>query len=284
MCRRLSVARELQTLDDFIRHLRRVGLVQNALVENRVDCDRLRLIVRFHDGRERAWEITAHELAMDERALRYWIETVDRDIWEHAARYRGPWPEQAATPGLAYGALAQQAASAYNNLYNQQALAQSQSMMAQAQAQRDIYNQIAGVAGAAFQADPLQLANVAALMNAGWGNPIRDPAAEKKAEKLFIESAGKPAFDTLAAGKPLPLTGSSGGKYTLHKRASYCVERIKDRAKLCAVVPGVPLWDHLLGIKLMVENDEPRFLKTANVSGGEPRMGIRDWLAGHNYV
>jgi hypothetical protein len=30
----------------------------------------------------------------------------------------------------------------------------------------------------------------------------------------------------------------------------------------------VPLWDHLLGIKLMVENDEPRFLKTANVSAG----------------
>jgi hypothetical protein len=56
------------------------------------------------------------------------------------------------------------------------------------------------------------------------------------------------------------------------------VERPSDGAKLCAVVPGVPLWDHLLGIKLMVEHDEAKFLATANVSGAvDMRPGVIGW-------
>jgi hypothetical protein len=98
--------------------------------------------------------------------------------------------------------------------------------------------------------------------------PRHSEEADRRASELFKLTAGPEAFATLNAGKPLPLEGSQGTAYTLHKRASYCVERVKDGAKLCAVVPGVPLWDHLLGIKLMVENDEPRFLKTANISAG----------------
>src|SRR3990167_4777600 len=87
-------------------------------------------------------------------------------------------------------------------------------------------------------------------------------------------TCGKKAFDTLKSGKPLPITGSQGTKYTLHKRASYCVERVSDNARLCAVVPGVPLWDHLLGIKLMIEHDEPKFLETANVAQDYMRNGL----------
>lgn len=99
----------------------------------------------------------------------------------------------------------------------------------------------------------------------------RDEKAESRAAELFKISAGAEAFRVLDSGGALPIKGSKGTKYTLHKRAAYCVERVKDGAKLCAVVPGVPLWDHLLGVKLMVEHDEPRFLRTANVIGGRDR-------------
>lgn len=97
-----------------------------------------------------------------------------------------------------------------------------------------------------------------------------DPKAAKRAAELFRMACGKAAFDTLESGGALPLKGSKGTAYTLHKRASYCVERVSDGARLCAVVPGVPLYDHLLGIKLMIEHDEPKFLKTANVAMGGP--------------
>ena len=98
-----------------------------------------------------------------------------------------------------------------------------------------------------------------------------DPLVEQRSATLFLMAAGKEAFDTLQAGKPLPITGSNGTQYTLHKRSTYCVKRVSDGARLCAVVPGVPLWDHLLGIKLMVENDEAKFLATANVAGDMSR-------------
>ena len=108
--------------------------------------------------------------------------------------------------------------------------------------------------------------SVVGMYIGGWDAP--DPQAETKAAELFKMACGKEAFDTLNSMQPLPITGSKGTKYTLHKRATYCVERVKDKAKLCAVVPGVPLWDHLLGIKLMIEHDEPKFLETANEAQG----------------
>jgi len=104
--------------------------------------------------------------------------------------------------------------------------------------------------------------------------PQKDSKADKKAKKLFKLACGDEALQLLDSGQPLPITGSKGTAYRLHKKASYCVERVSDGAKLCAVVPGVPLWDHLLGIKLMVENDEKQFLKTANVSGGNSNRSI----------
>lgn len=102
-----------------------------------------------------------------------------------------------------------------------------------------------------------------------WQSPKSDEA-DTKARNLFITMAGQRAYDKLAAQQPLLVVGSAGRRYFLHCRATYCVTRESDGAKLCAVVPGVPLWDHLLGIKLMIEHDEPRFLRTANVSGGGP--------------
>lgn len=98
-----------------------------------------------------------------------------------------------------------------------------------------------------------------------------DPKAIQKAKDLFKLACGKKSFDILESGKGLAIVGSKGTGYTLHNRATYCVERIRDGAKLCAVVPNVPLFDHLLGIKLMVEHDEPAFLKIANITGGERR-------------
>lgn len=107
--------------------------------------------------------------------------------------------------------------------------------------------------------------------------------AEARARELFERVAGRPAFEALEAGKTWPLTGSAGTQYLLHRKASFCIERPSDGAQLCAVVPGVPLYDHLLGIKLMVETDEPRFLEVANVSGGrrDEAYGRRpgEWMA-----
>lgn len=97
-----------------------------------------------------------------------------------------------------------------------------------------------------------------------------NPEAERKSRDLFLAVAGPEAYKLMDAGGPLPLTGSKGTKYLMFPVSTFNVTRVKDRARLCAVVPGVPLWDHLLGIKLMIEHDEPKFLKTANVSGGVP--------------
>lgn len=94
----------------------------------------------------------------------------------------------------------------------------------------------------------------------------KESKADIRAKELFKRVAGKNAFKALNR-EGLAIKGSIGGQYVLHPKMTYCVERPKDGAKLCAVVPDVPLYDHLLGIKVMIENDEPTFLKTANVAG-----------------
>lgn len=100
---------------------------------------------------------------------------------------------------------------------------------------------------------------------------------DKRAKDLFKQVAGEQAFQQLIGGR-LRIQGSAGTTYWLHPQATYCITRDKDGARFCAVVPGVPLWDHLLGIKLMVEHDEPRFLKTANKSVGAQSMNfISSW-------
>lgn len=114
-----------------------------------------------------------------------------------------------------------------------------------------------------------------------------DDKAEKKAKALFKRVAGGDALYKLNRGG-LPLKGSIGGEYVLHPKMTYCVDR-KDGAKLCAVVPNVPLYDHLLGIKVMIENDEPEFLRTANVAGvfsfpQEFRDEIRRHLVARNVL
>lgn len=111
-----------------------------------------------------------------------------------------------------------------------------------------------------------------------------DPKADQKAKDLFLLVAGRKNFDCLNSGKPISITGSKGTAYRLFRQASFCIERVIDGAKLCAVVPGVPLWDHLLGIKLMVENDEPKFLSIANVMGGSPVFRSRSMLPGESWA
>lgn len=100
-----------------------------------------------------------------------------------------------------------------------------------------------------------------------FGNAFHpDSAAEAKAETLFKQFAGAAPLIILKSGKPIALKGSAGGQYKLFARRAYCVERQPDGARMCAVVPRVPLYDHLLGIKLTIETDELLFLKTANVA------------------
>lgn len=102
------------------------------------------------------------------------------------------------------------------------------------------------------------------------GKPGRGHA---RARELFIRTAGMDAYQVLNNGGMLPVTGSLGTAYVMTKRASFCLRNAHTQVEYCAVVPGVPLWDHLLGVKLMVEHDEPRLLATANTSIGRMAFG-----------
>lgn len=110
-------------------------------------------------------------------------------------------------------------------------------------------------------------------------DPAHDEKAEGKAKDLFISVAGIKAFESLERDVGWKIFGNvTKDAYYLYKRASFCITRCKDAVKFCAVVPGVPLWDHLLGIMLMVQHDEARFLRVANKSG-ELRPGAVIWVA-----
>lgn len=89
-------------------------------------------------------------------------------------------------------------------------------------------------------------------------------AAHAKSKDLFIRTLGADAFNTLLWGGSIPVKGSKGGNYILQCKYSHCVVDIDRGISMCAIVPGVPLWDHLLGIKLMIENDETHFRKVAH--------------------
>ena len=171
-------------------------------------------------------------------AVRHWIDVIDRDVWERCGRYR---------PNTTRPATASE-------------------IRVREQEMRMLMERYR-----------LEMRPPNVGWYTAWDSP-KNEEAEKKAKELFKTTAGTEAFAALDAGKPFPITGSKGTKYTLHKRASYCVERVSDGAKLCAVVPGVPLWDHLLGIKLMVEQDEDKFLKTANVAQAQPDMRTEQYF------
>ena len=103
-----------------------------------------------------------------------------------------------------------------------------------------------------------------------WNNGRLHPG-HRKARELFIKTAGLDAYQMLNNGGELLVTGSAGTPYVLTKRASFCLRNTRTGVEYCAVVPGVPLWDHLLGVKLMVEHDEPQLLAVANSSIGITR-------------
>lgn len=104
--------------------------------------------------------------------------------------------------------------------------------------------------------------------------------AIERSKDLFVMVAGAFCHATLEKGSELGLKGSAGGSYWLKKAMTYCVSSADHSARYCAVVPGVPIWDHLLGIKLMIENDEPHFLKVANkaITGGGLGGAMADLL------
>ena len=95
---------------------------------------------------------------------------------------------------------------------------------------------------------------------------VHDEAPTKKSSELFKMAVGDAAYDTLNKGGSILIKGSAGGKYMMRKSMAYCITRVQDGAGMCALVPGVPIWDHLLGIKLIIEHDEELFMATANVT------------------
>lgn len=258
---------DASSLDDYLRGWllaqQQRGYIRDGRIRRIDEHDALRLeLLIFGESEWRSHQISGHEFSMGGLdALRYWLETVDRDIQQtirrqHTSQYQN-----------AMGRLGQAQQGGYAQQYQNMLGAQAQSMQGRTGMGMAIMQQQAVI-------------QMQALMQAGLlgGISPKDEKAEKRAKELFVLASGKEAFDTLDAGNALALTGSKGGKYTLHKRATFCVERPTDGARLCAVVPGVPLWDHLLGIKLMIEHDEPKFLKTANVAGGAQRaQAIRTW-------
>lgn len=181
-------------------------------------------------------------------ALRFWLGTIERELVGRREERRGMVGASAAAPPPYRGRGADFIG------YEETAAIQ--------RAQMENMNRMADVA--ALQAYRHGIAWVEGFtIRSGFTEE-----ADTKAKALFIAAAGEAAYQALESGQPIRITGSAGTDYLLFKRASFCVERPSDGARLCAVVPDVPLYDHLLGIKLMVEHDEPAFLATANVSGG----------------
>jgi len=223
----------IRQISDGFNDLRIRGYVHEWRIRSDINCDATLLDVVLTHGESRSYDITGLEM-LNEGDPGYWFDTVKRDIIYRCDRIRQEGSQQYNQ----FAAMAQQ-----QQFYNDAAM---QAVLTEASVQQ--YRR---------QLD----------QRMGWAP--ENEAAQKRAEELFLMICGKKAFDTLKSGKPLPITGSQGTKYKLHKRASYCVERVSDNERLCAVVPGVPVFDHLLGIKLMVEHEEEHFLKIANIAVGD---------------
>ena len=201
-------------------------------------------------------ELISHTITSDElemggtEALRFWLDTIGRSLYQHRDHWRLSRP--VASPSPVY------------TMRTEAMTHEAAALRFDAEYRNRLLNQYADFIA--------MYANGAAFGIGLWDAPRYDEEADTKAKELFVSVAGQDAYQTLEAGKPLPIKGSEGTDYRLFRRATYCVERPSDGARLCAVVPGVPMYDHLLGIKLMVEHDEPAFLRAANVSGGERRF------------
>lgn len=252
----LTAQRVEVEIRDFMERQRAYGYIRDFHFRYDINIDGIGLSCRLYSGRELQFRLTSTEIVNgDLEGLRFWLGTVGLEI-----RVRC---EQESRQGLQNSTFVE--SSLFCEQYPQQALA-SLAMLAQQQAMLQ-------QAQANLNAQSLQYQ---VAFNQGLFADCFQPdrKANEKAEELFMLVCGKEAFDTLKSGKPLPITGSKGTKYTLHKRSSYCVERVSDNARLCAVVPNVPLWDHLLGIKLMIEHDEQKFLETANVAHAGPPIPL----------
>lgn len=93
----------------------------------------------------------------------------------------------------------------------------------------------------------------------------RERAARERARQLFIKVAGEEAYRALTKYDKLYLKGSLGGEYHMSCGMIYNIHDLAGN-QYCAQVKNVPLWDHLLGLKLTIENNEGLFLKKANIS------------------
>ena len=225
---------------DLMDDLRRRMIVREFYVQDSVNTDAKVLGVRFHNGRVFRYTLTAMELLNGgQEGLDFWLRTVEQDILCRAEQLHAGYDHLTPCPSG------------------------NDPIAGQSEVGQDGHTRI-------FDGSCWRILQDSGGYISGWAGGLQyaapDPKAVAKAADLFKMACGKEAFDILESGNPLPLKGSLGTAYTLHKRASYCVER--DGTRLCAVVPGVPLWDHLLGIKLMIEHDEPKFLKIANVAHG----------------
>lgn len=230
-------------LSDFERRCREtIRMVRSVRFEQNVNLEVFICSVRFRYGDDQNYSLLFDELRMEDAvvSLTCWLESISGDIRERARLLEERYAPQRAMQRSAMRAYQEQILEMFTSM---------PSILDQRTMMREM--------GIDFDVIGVDLARDS-------GNT----EADKKARELFKTTAGEAAYNALAAGKAIPIRGSQGTKYQLYPQATYCVERESDGARLCAVVPGVPLWDHLLGIKLMVEHDEPTFLATANVAAG----------------
>lgn len=97
------------------------------------------------------------------------------------------------------------------------------------------------------------------------------PKAERRAEKLLLANlTAEQAREYEALRKSFTVIATSGKHYEIYRTRTGNVYEVNPDgnwlAQYCAVLPrDVPLADQLLAQKLMLEYDEPRFLRTANL-------------------
>lgn len=96
-------------------------------------------------------------------------------------------------------------------------------------------------------------------------SPAFTPEVEARAEKLLLRSLTPAQRESYRLHGHFEVIGSeSGHPYSICKGRQLNVTNLASRRNLCLVFPSVPLADQLVGQKILLEGDEPTFLRDAN--------------------
>ena len=100
-------------------------------------------------------------------------------------------------------------------------------------------------------------------------NKLDPNSAYQRSRKLFLDSLTKEQEVSFQSEKRIGVTGSNGGRYIIDCSKGSYMQNISeyedpDTVYCITLSSDIPLYDHYLAQKLLIENDESRFLRMAN--------------------